>query len=258
MKTNRLIIIRHGESEFNLKNLFCGWHDAPLTQKGVHNACSITAAALIKARLEIDKVYCSALYRARHTAEMVLCEMKCANVPVVVDWRLCERHYGNLTGFNKREMADRYGEQLVQTWRRGYHAVPPAITVDNPYYYEICNNLIFSEVPAGKFPLSESMAMCVERIKPALEEIKQDVLKGTRVLICTHGTVVRALVNQLEGLSEAEVEKINIVNSVPIVYEFNMQTGERIGSMTYLGDPEYIRKKTAQVASLGERSSEKS
>ncbi|XP_022215402.1 2,3-bisphosphoglycerate-dependent phosphoglycerate mutase isoform X2 [Drosophila obscura] len=252
MKTNRLVLLRHGESEFNLENKFCGWHDAPLTENGEREACMVATPALLESQLDFDVVYTSVLDRSKKTADLILSNMDRAHVPVKADWRLCERHYGNLTGFGKREIANIYGEDQVQAWRRGYDDVPPAINLENRYYYTIRNNHIFDDVPAGQFPLTESLGMCVDRVEPVWQEIKQEVLNGTRVLICVHGTVTRALVKHIEGISKEAIQKVNIPNCIPRVYEFNMKTGELLGGAVNLGDPEYIKKKTAQVAAIGD------
>lgn len=251
-KTNRLVIVRHGESEFNLKNLFCGWHDTPLSEGGLQQSRSIAAAKLVEAKFEFDKVYCSALGRSRQSADVILAEMKCSFLPVVLDWRLNERHYGNLTGSNKRQVANVYGEEQVQAWRRSYNEKPPPIEPANIYYYEILNNLAFKNVPVGHFPLTESVHMCVDRVKPIWKEIRQEILMGKRLLIVAHGTVARALVKHIEGLSNNEILKVNVPNCVPIVYEFNLKTGELIGSSNFLGDAKYIEDMKKKVALIGD------
>ncbi|XP_060649534.1 2,3-bisphosphoglycerate-dependent phosphoglycerate mutase isoform X1 [Drosophila nasuta] len=252
VKSNRLVLVRHGESEFNLKNLFCGWHDTPLSEGGLQQSRTIAAAKLLEAKIGFDKVYCSALGRSRQSADVILAEMKSSYLPVVLDWRLNERHYGNLTGSNKRQVADAYGEQQVQAWRRGYDEIPPPIEPSNSYYYAILNNLAFRNIPVGQFPLSESMHMCVDRVKPIWEEIKKEVLQGKRVLIVAHGTVARALVQHIEDLSNEDIVKVNVPNCVPIVYEFDLRTGDLIGNSTYLGDAQYIENMKDKVAAIGD------
>lgn len=239
---------------------------------GIEQSHKIAAAKIIEAKLEIDKVYCSVLFRSLHTAELILEDMQCCDVPIVKDWRLCERHYGNLTGFNKRQMADKYGEEQVQAWRRGYDNIPPPIDIKNKYYHEIMSNPAFKDVPIDQFPLAESMHMCVGRVKPAWDEIKKEILQESRPMIIAHGTVARALIMHIEGmilpyilfflffqfcsyfflgLSEEKIEKVNVPNCVPIVYEFNLKTGGLIGGSKYLGDPKYIEKMREKVASIG-------
>lgn len=166
---------------------------------GIEQSRTIAAAHLIEAKLKIDKVYCSVLRRSIHTAELILEHMKIPEVPIVKDWRLCERHYGNLTGFNKRQTADMYGEDQVQSWRRGYDCQPPPIDPKNKYYDTIVKNPAFKDVPSDKFPSTESMHMCVDRVKPAWEEIKKEMLKGSSPMIIAHGTVARALIMHIEG-----------------------------------------------------------
>lgn len=251
MKPNRLTILRHGESEFNLYNFFCGWHDAPLSEGGINEAHSIAAQALIKNNFEFDIVYTSALFRARHTVDIVLSDLNLSNIPVKAHWRLNERHYGNLTGYNKREMADLYGEDQVQKWRRNYSAVPPPITPENRYFCAIANNPSFADVPIDEFPLSESMEMVVERVRVIWNEINEEVLKGSRVLICSHGTVVRALIQIIEGLTNEEISKCNIPNSIPIVFDIDTTNRKVIGQHTFLGDSEYVKEMIEKVASIG-------
>ncbi|XP_017861924.1 PREDICTED: phosphoglycerate mutase 2 isoform X2 [Drosophila arizonae] len=251
-RTNQLVLVRHGESEFNLKNLFCGWHDAPLSAGGLEEARILAAANLNEANMVFDKVYCSKLCRSRTTVEAILSEMQCSFLPIVSDWRLNERHYGNLTGVNKRVLANQYGEEQVQFWRRNYDGLPPPINESNIYYYQIANNPAFLDVPPNEFPLTESMRMCVDRVAPIWLEIKKEVLMGARILLVVHGTVARALIKHIEGFSEEQIEKVNIPNSVPIVYEFNMKSGQLVGDVKYLGDSQYIEKMKKKVAAIGD------
>lgn len=130
---------------------------------------------------------------------MILSNMNCSYVPVKEDWRLSERHYGNLTGERKREVANTYGEEQVMQWRRAYDVAPPPIEETNRYYYTIVSNPIFDEVPAGHFPHTESMHMCVDRVAPMWQEVRQELFKGSKVLMVVHGTVARALVQLIEG-----------------------------------------------------------
>ncbi|XP_017088530.1 2,3-bisphosphoglycerate-dependent phosphoglycerate mutase isoform X1 [Drosophila bipectinata] len=251
-KQNRLVILRHGESDFNIGNRFCGWHDAPLSDIGVKEALTVAVPALQQSKLEFDMVYTSVLSRSRETADMILSNMSCSYVPVKEDWRLSERHYGNLTGQRKREVANMYGEEQVMQWRRAYDVAPPPILESNRYFYTICSNPIFDDVPPGHFPLTESMHMCVDRVTPVWHEVRQEVLKGTRVLMVVHGTVARALVQLIEGVSNDAIEKINIANCVPRVYEFDLTAGKLIGGGINLGNPDYIKRKVAEVAAIGD------
>ncbi|XP_023177076.2 uncharacterized protein LOC111603638 isoform X2 [Drosophila hydei] len=252
VKSNQLVLVRHGESEFNLKNLFCGWHDAPLSAGGIEEARSVAAANLNRAKMTFDKVYCSKLCRSRETVEVILSEMKCSFLPIVSDWRLNERHYGNLTGINKRALANEYGEEMVQCWRRNYDGLPPAIDTSNIYYYQIANNPAFQEVPPTEFPLTESMRMCVDRVSPVWLEIKKDIQKGTRLLVVVHGTIARSLIKLIEDMTEEQIEKVNIPNCVPMIYDFNIKTGKLNGGLKYLGDLEYIEKMKKKVAAIGD------
>lgn len=191
----RVFSIRH----FEKLRFLCVLIVYSMFTTGVEQARSIAAANLKSAGMEFDKVYCSKLSRSKRTADLILSELECSFLPIVSDWRLNERHYGNLTGVNKRELANKYGEAQVQHWRRNYDGLPPPIETSNLYFYEICNNSDFQNVPMDEFPLTESMRMCVDRVSPVWEEIKKDVLEGTRVLVVVHGTVARALIKHVEG-----------------------------------------------------------
>ncbi|KAH8278590.1 hypothetical protein KR018_005711, partial [Drosophila ironensis] len=251
-KLNRLVILRHGESDFNIGNRFCGWHDAPLSEIGVREALTVAVPAILQSKLEFDKVYTSVLSRSRQTADLILGNINCAYVPVTEEWRLSERHYGNLTGEQKRKVADRYGEKQVMQWRRAYDVAPPPIEEENQYYYNIVSNPIFDDVPPGEFPSTESMHMCVDRVRPIWKEVNKEVLGGNRVLMVVHGTVARALIQLIEELSNEAIEKINIANCVPRVYEFDLKSGKLIGGGINLGNPDYIKRKVAQVAAIGD------
>lgn len=231
----------------------------------------MAAANLNRAKMTFDKVYCSKLCRSRETVEVILSEMKCSFLPIVSDWRLNERHYGNLTGINKRALANEYGEEMVQCWRRNYDGLPPAIDTSNIYYYQIANNPAFQEVPPTEFPVTESMRMCVDRVSPVWLEIKKEIQKGTRLLVVVHGTIARSLIKLIEGMlkqflnscdvskyislldmTEEQIEKVNIPNCVPMIYDFNIKTGKLNGGLKYLGDLEYIEKMKKKVAAIGD------
>uniref|UniRef100_T1P9G3 Phosphoglycerate mutase n=1 Tax=Musca domestica TaxID=7370 RepID=T1P9G3_MUSDO len=252
MKTNKVVILRHGESEFNKLNLFCGWHDAPLTDKGLEDASKIAVAGLRQHQMQFDVIYTSLLQRAHQTVDVIRENLKYHDVPVIYDWRLNERHYGNLTGFNKRQVANKYGEEKVQIWRRSFDVLPPEITPDNPYYAKIRNNPKFKDIPKDKFPDTESLKTLMLRAIPLWEqEIMPKVLNGQRVLVVAHGTVVRALMKYIENISDDDIMKVNIPNSVPCVFEYDLSSGQRMGNIQYLADADYVKKETEKVAAIG-------
>ncbi|XP_023304301.2 2,3-bisphosphoglycerate-dependent phosphoglycerate mutase-like isoform X1 [Lucilia cuprina] len=252
MPINKVVILRHGESEFNKLNLFCGWHDAPLTEKGLEDALKIAVTGLRLHNMQFDFIYTSLLQRAHQTVNVIKKEMNYENVPVIYDWRLNERHYGNLTGFNKRQVANKYGEEKVQIWRRSFDVLPPPITPDNPYYDKIRNNPKFKDIPKDQFPDNESLKTLMLRTVPLWEnEIMPKVLKGQKVLIVAHGTVVRALMKYIEDISDEDIMKLNIPNSVPCVYQYDMELGMRVDNVQYLADEDYVKRESAKVASIG-------
>lgn len=195
-------LVRHGESLWTKKNLFCGWYDAPLTDAGRRDAVTMSGAALKKNNFQFDVAFTSCLSRAKESLRLILEELGPAgqDVEVRCDWRLNERHYGALTGFNKREMADVYGETQVQIWRRSFDVSPPRITPLNPYYHSIMCNPEFRHIPQEIFPEAETLATTMERVLECwATAIEPEIRAGRRVLIVAHGTSLRGLVKHLSG-----------------------------------------------------------
>lgn len=201
MDLSKVTLIRHGESQWNEKNLFCGWYDAGLSDAGKRDAVTISAAALKENRLEFDVAFTSCLGRANHSLQMILEELgQRERVEVRRDWRLNERHYGALTGFNKREMADVYGEPQVQLWRRSFDVSPPRITPLNPYYESIMYNPELRHIPQALFPEAETLQTTMQRVLECwFTAIEPEIRQGRRVLIVAHGTSLRGLVKHLSG-----------------------------------------------------------
>ncbi|XP_037955799.1 phosphoglycerate mutase 2 [Teleopsis dalmanni] len=252
MKTISMVLIRHGESTFNQKNLFCGWHDAELSENGIRDASKISSAALMEHKMAFDVAYTSALKRAQDTLKIILKEIGCPDLPTKCDWRLNERHYGNLIGFNKRQMADKYGEEQVQIWRRSFDVLPPPITSDNPYYECIRSNPSFRDIPPEQFPLSESLKTTMGRVIPYWEqEILPQIHAGKRVLIVAHGTIARALAKHIENISDENIKSVNIPNSIPCVYEFDLEKKNLVGKIKYLADENFLNKQMEKTASIG-------
>lgn len=245
----KLVLIRHGESEWNKENRFTGWTDVDLSETGVKEA---KEAGKIMKELgyDFDVCYTSYLKRAIHTLNYALDEMDRAWLPVIKTWKLNERHYGSLQGLNKSETAEKFGEEQVKIWRRSYAVTPPALTEDddrNPAKADM-----FRGVPKEELPLTESLKETVARAVPYFEEvIKKDMLAGKRVLIAAHGNSLRALVKYFEDLSEDEILNVNIPTSVPLVYEFD--DNFKVIKKEYLGDQDAIAAKMNSVANQGKK-----
>ena len=238
----KLVLCRHGQSEWNLKNLFTGWHDVDLTDKGVQEA---TEAGRLLGELDynIDIAYTSVLKRAIRTLWIMLDQMDRMWIPVVRDWRLNERHYGALQGLNKAETAEKYGDEQVHIWRRSYATPPPALEPDDERHPS------HDERYAGieNLPGTESLATTLERVIPCWEsEIAPKLRDGKNVLIAAHGNSLRALVKMLDDVSEEEITGFNIPTGVPIEYQLDDELKPL--SRRFLGDPEAVAAAAAAVA----------
>ncbi|MFZ9439499.1 MAG: 2,3-diphosphoglycerate-dependent phosphoglycerate mutase [Hylemonella sp.] len=243
----KFVLIRHGESVWNLENRFTGWTDVDLTPTGVSQAMS--AGKLLKAEgYEFDLAYTSVLKRAIHTLWYCLDEMDCTWLPVVKDWRLNERHYGALQGLNKAEMAKQYGDQQVLVWRRSYDTPPPALEPNDPRCER--GDRRYQTLPQGQIPLTECLKDTVARVLPFWNEVMAPALRaGRRVVVSAHGNSIRALVKYLDGISDQDIVSLNIPNGIPLVYELdaNLQPVRHY----YLGDAEAAARAAAAVASQG-------
>ncbi|WP_454994622.1 2,3-diphosphoglycerate-dependent phosphoglycerate mutase [Bulleidia extructa] len=243
----KLVLVRHGESEWNKLNLFTGWTDVELSDKGVEEA-KAGGRALKEAGFDFDLCYTSYLKRAIHTLNYILSEMDREWLPVTKTWKLNERHYGALQGLNKSETAAKYGEDQVKIWRRSFDVQPPALEASddrNP-----ANQDAYRNESKDELPLSESLKTTIERAVPYYEqEILPKMKEGKRVLIAAHGNSLRALVKYFEGLSDEEIVSVNIPTGVPLVYTFD-DNGHFV-SKEYLGDRAAIEAKMAAVANQG-------
>ena len=243
----KLVLVRHGESEWNKLNLFTGWTDVDLSEKGHEEAAA--AGRLLKAEgYDFDVCYTSYLKRAIHTLNHILDEMDRAWLPVTKTWKLNERHYGALQGLNKSETAEKYGEEQVKIWRRSYDVKPPKLEASderNP-----ANQAIYASVNPKELPLTESLETTVERVVPYFEEvIKKDMKAGKRVIIAAHGNSLRALVKYFDKMSKEEILGVNIPTGVPLVYEFDDKFN--VVNKYYLGDQAALAAKMAAVANQG-------
>ncbi len=239
-----LVVIRHGESEWNKLNLFCGWTDVDLTETGYAEAEQ--AGKLLKeGDYHFDVCYTSVLKRAIHTAYTVLDELDLAWIPMVKDYHLNERHYGALQGLNKKETAEKYGDSQVHLWRRSYDVQPPALDSDDPRNPK--NQAPYQHVKGETvLPLTECLKDTVARVAPYFEtEIKPRIQAGEKILITAHGNSIRALRKHLEGISDEEIAGMNIPTGVPLVYHLNEDF--TVHDVGYLGDQDAIKAKIDAV-----------
>ncbi|EAA0235038.1 2,3-diphosphoglycerate-dependent phosphoglycerate mutase [Listeria monocytogenes] len=215
----KLVLIRHGQSEWNKLNLFTGWHDVDLSQEGVVEA--MTAGKRIKeAGLEFDVAFTSVLTRAIKTLNYVLEESDQMWLPVHKSWRLNERHYGALQGLNKQETAEKYGADQVQKWRRSYDTLPPLLEENDERQAK--NDRRYQLLDTHAIPSGENLKVTLERVIPYwMDTIAPEIKEGRRVVIAAHGNSLRALVKFLEGISDDEIMDLEIPTGVPLVYELN-------------------------------------
>lgn len=247
MKT--LVLLRHGESTWNLDNRFTGWTDVDLTPKGAKEAHE-AGRLLREGGYTFDLCFTSVLKRAIRTLWIVLDEMDLMWLPEHRSWRLNERHYGALQGLNKAETAAKYGDKQVHVWRRSYADPPPPLTADDPRYPG--HDRRYADVPREQLPLTESLKDTVARFLPYWHErIAPEVRAGRRVVIAAHGNSLRALVKYLDGVSEEEIVGLNIPTGIPLVYE--LEDDLRPIRNHYLGDPEAARKAAEAVANQAAR-----
>lgn len=240
----KLVLLRHGESEWNKENLFTGWTDVDLSEKGKIEAKE-AGKTLKENGYDFDICYTSYLKRAIHTLNLALDEMDRSWLPVIKSWKLNERHYGALQGMNKPETAQKYGENQVKIWRRSYDIAPLLLAKEdnrNPALQEQ-----YRQERKENLPLGESLKDTIARVVPYYEaNILKNMKEGKRVLIVAHGNSIRALVEYFEGLSKEEIVNVNIPTGIPLVYEFD-ENGRFI-QKEYLGNEEEIKTKMQSVA----------
>jgi 2,3-bisphosphoglycerate-dependent phosphoglycerate mutase len=243
----KLVLLRHGESQWNLENRFTGWTDVDLTEKGEAEARE-SGQLLKEEEFQFDVAHTSMLKRANRTMEICLDEMGEDNIIIKYNWRLNERHYGALQGLNKAETAKKYGDEQVLIWRRSYATPPPQLDSDDERHPRFDER--YSDLASNELPASECLKDTVDRFLPYWHEsIKPDIESGNRILIVAHGNSLRALVKYLDAVSDEDIVGLNIPTGVPLVYELD-QNLKSIKNY-YLGDQEAIAKKTAEVAAQG-------
>lgn len=244
---HKLVLLRHGESQWNLENRFTGWTDVDLTDKGIAEAQS-SGQLLKDGHFQFDLVYTSVLKRANRTMDICLREMGIHDIPIEYDWRLNERHYGALQGLNKAETAEQYGDEQVLVWRRSYDTPPPPLEQDDERHPRFDDR--YKDLTENQLPASECLKDTVDRFLPLWHEtIAPSIQSGKHVLIVAHGNSLRALVKYLDHISDEDIVGLNIPTGVPLVYELDEQLQPI--QHYYLGDQEAIAQKAAAVAAQG-------
>ncbi|MES2400646.1 MAG: 2,3-diphosphoglycerate-dependent phosphoglycerate mutase [Pseudomonadota bacterium] len=243
----KLVLIRHGESTWNLENRFTGWTDVALTDTGIEQAKN--SGRLLKAEgYDFDVAYTSVLKRATHTLWHVLDEMDRTWLPVVNSWRLNERHYGGLQGLNKAETAAKYGDAQVLAWRRSYDVPPPPLDANDARSERA--DLRYAKLQPGQVPLTECLKDTVARVLPFWNEAMAPAIKsGKRIVVAAHGNSIRALIKHLDNISDNDIVGVNIPNGIPLVYELD----ENLKPLRhyYLGDAEAAARAAAAAGAPG-------
>ena len=242
-----LVLVRHGESTWNLDNRFTGWTDVPLTATGVAQARQ-AGQLLREAGFEFDLAYTSVLKRAIWTLWHALDELDRTWLPVLNRWQLNERHYGALQGLNKAETARQYGDAQVLTWRRSYDTPPPPLESGDARCER--SDPRYAGLAEGAVPLTECLKDTVARVLPLWhEELAPRIRRGERIIVSAHGNSMRALVKYLDGIGDDDIVGLNIPNGIPLVYELDADL--KPITSRYLGDPEAAARAAAAVANQG-------
>jgi 2,3-bisphosphoglycerate-dependent phosphoglycerate mutase len=241
----KLVLVRHGQSIWNVENLFTGWKDVDLTDLGRQEAAA--AGKLLKAEgFNFSLAYTSVLKRAIHTGNSILDEMDLLWIPVERSWRLNERHYGALQGLDKAQTAAKHGEAQVKIWRRSYDVPPPPLEASDERHPRFDPR--YADLPPDVLPATESLKLTLDRVLPFwADKIAPQLKQGKDVLVVAHGNSLRALVKMLDGMSEAEILEFNIPTGIPILYELNEQLKPKV-PRRFLGDQAAIAAAAAAVA----------
>ncbi|MFW6229473.1 MAG: 2,3-diphosphoglycerate-dependent phosphoglycerate mutase [Halanaerobium sp.] len=239
----KIVLVRHGESEWNLANKFTGWTDVDLSEQGIKEA-EEAGRLLNEEGFKFDLAYTSYLKRATKTLNIILDIMDLHWIPVIKSWKLNERHYGALQGLNKAETAEKEGAEQVHIWRRSFDTPPPALDKDDDRYPG--HEEKYAELSDDQLPTAESLKMTIDRVMPYWEnEIVPQMKKGKKIIISAHGNSLRALVKHLDGISDDEIPSVNIPTGRPLVYEFDEKMN--VKDKYYLGDQEEIEKEMNKV-----------
>ncbi len=241
---NRLILLRHGESEWNLQNKFTGWTDVGLSEKGKKEA-EKAGQLLTENKLTLDLVYVSYLKRAINTNKICLNILKNENPKIIKDWRLNERHYGDLQGLNKSETSIKFGEEQVHIWRRSYDISPPKLSKSDERHPR--HDKLYRDINPKELPSGESLKDTLNRVKPLwLNDIMPSIKEGKNLIIVAHGNSLRAIMKIIKNISDNEIVKLNIPTGAPYVFEFSNEL--KVLRDYYLGDKKEVSKKANLVA----------
>ena len=245
--TRKLVLLRHGQSQWNLENRFTGWVDVDLSEQGRAEAAA--GGRLMREQgLRFDVAHTSTLKRAIRTLNLALGELDQDWLPVHKSWRLNERHYGALQGLDKAETAARHGEDQVKTWRRSYDIPPPPMAADDPGHP--ANDPRYAGLDRNALPATESLATTLERVLPYWHDaIAPDLKAGRTVLVAAHGNSLRALYKYLNEVSKEDILELNIPTGIPLLFELDDEL--KVQSYRYLGDPEAARRAAEAVANQG-------
>lgn len=245
----KLVIVRHGESVWNQENRFTGWKDVDLSAKGVAEA-EKAGKSLKEQGFSFDVAYTSCLTRAIRTLNLILENLGALWIPVIKNWRLNERHYGDLTGLDKSETAAKHGEDQVKIWRRSYDTPPPMMSKDNSEHPT--HDPRYKNEDPKNLPSGESLKDTAARFIPYWNDvISKDVKAGKKVLIVAHGNSLRALIQHLENLTPDEIMEVNMPTGIPLMYELNDKL--EVVNKTFIGDPETVKKAIESVANQGKK-----
>jgi len=249
MSTGKLLLLRHGQSTWNLENLFTGWVDVDLSEQGRQEA--LEAGRLLRAEgIAFDIAFTSVLKRAIRTLWMALDEMDMMWLPVERSWRLNERHYGSLQGLNKAQTVEQHGAEQVKVWRRSYDIPPPPLPQSDPGHPRFDRR--YAGVPAGELPSAESLKDTLARVLPFWNSrIAPELSAGRNVLVVAHGNSLRALVKMLDGMTDGEIVELNIPTGVPLLYTLDADL--KPISSRYLGDAEAVKARAEAVARQAEK-----
>ncbi len=243
----KLVLIRHGQSVWNLENCFTGWTDVDLSDQGRAEAHA-AGKLLRECGYDFDLAFTSVLKRAIRTLNRIQEEMDIDWIPVIRAWQLNERHYGALQGLNKAEMAEKFGEAQIKIWRRSYDVLPPALELSDERHPKLDRR--YADLTPEQLPAAESLKITLERVLPYWHLVLAPTIKsGKRILIVAHGNSIRALIKYLDNLADAEITGLNIPTGVPLVYELDNHL--RVIQHYYLGDSVEIAKAAAAVANQG-------
>ena len=243
----KLVLVRHGQSTWNLENRFTGWTDVDLTDQGRAEARS-AGQLLREGGYEFDLAFTSVLKRAIRTLNIIQAEMDLDWLPVTRAWQLNERHYGALQGLNKAETAEKFGEAQVKVWRRSYDVPPPALELTDERHPKFDRR--YAGLTPEQLPATESLKITLDRVLPYWHEVLAPTIKsGKRLLVTAHGNSIRAMVKYLDNISDADITELNIPTGIPLVYELDADL--KVIKSYYLGDPEEIAKAAAAVANQG-------